>query len=90
MSSGARNFLFNNVKPGVMKEQKIQLGWIIVTDLTFNSGNTLIIEPIDTYGLSGIRESKTIVVKNISDTFISPDLFAIKIEGSRIRTWDDY
>ena len=90
LTSSNRDTLFAHVQPGIYSEKTNQLGWTIITDTTYNSGNTLIIEPQHPFGVSSLRESRTIVVTNISDGFITPRYFGIKIEGKRIRKWGDY
>ena len=86
LGSGARNFLFDNVTPQAVIELYNILGTPTNIDLTFESGNTLIVEPISNYGLSSLRQKRTIGVKNISDTFINKNYFGIKVEGLRLDT----
>ena len=85
-----RNYLFNNVKPGVLSDKTMALGWRIVTDITYKSGNSLVYEPIGGYGVSSLRERRVIAIKNISDRFINQDVLGVKIEASRIRKFSDY
>ena len=82
--SGTRNNIFHNLVPGAVTEQYNILGTPTYVDLTYESGNSLIIDPIDGYGLSGLRSRRTIAVKNISDTFINQNYFKVKIEGYRL------
>ena len=84
MGSGSRNFLFNNVTPGAVRELYNILGTPKFIDTTYESGNTLIISPISGYGLSSLREERTVAVKSISDTFINWEKFNVKIEFKRL------
>ena len=86
MGSGARNFLFDNVIPQAISEMYNILGTPHYVDTTFSSGNTIILEPQDDYGLSGLREKRTVAIKSISDRFISPNYFSIKVETVRLDT----
>lgn len=79
-----RNKLFNNLVPGAVGELYEILGKSVFKDSTYSSGNTLILHPLDGTGLSGLREDRTIAVKSISDTFVTKDLFNVKIEGKRL------
>lgn len=81
---GDRNFLFRNVVPGAYRELYNILGTPKYIDTTYSSSNTLILEPISGYGISSLREKRTIAVKNIADTFIVRDKFGVKIEGIRL------
>ena len=91
MDSSSRDKLFANVTPGSIREYNNPLGWVINLDGTyFHSSNTLRLEPISGYGISGLRSKKTIVVKNISDTFLNPNYFGVKIEGKLKKDWSDY
>jgi len=84
MRSGARNELFTYVTPGAVKELYSILGDPYFIDTTYASANTLIFEPQHGFGISSLREKRMIGVKNISDSFINPNYFNIKIEGYRI------
>ena len=84
MESSNRNTLFNYVTPGAVRELYNILGTPKYIDTTYNSANTLIYEPQAGYGLSSLREKRTVAVKNISDTFINKENFNIKIEAFRI------
>jgi len=84
LESSNRDTLFTYVTPGAVRELYNILGTPNYIDTTYNSGNTLILEPIYGYGLSGLREKRTIGVKNISDTFINKNHFNVKIEGFRL------
>ena len=92
MPSGDRNNLFANVIPTAVNELYNILGTPKFIDITFDSSNSLIIEPNYSsqsgrmYGMSGITQRRTIGVKGISDTFLTPELFKVKIEGIRIDT----
>jgi len=86
LHTGARNVLFRNLKPGSVRELMNILGTPYFIDTTYESGNTLIIEPISGYGLSGLRQRRTIGIKSISDTFLNNNLFNVKIEGKRLDT----
>jgi hypothetical protein len=76
-----RNFIFGNVTPAAVTELCNILGTPYYIDSTYSNGNTLIFEPISGYGLSSLVQQRKIGVKSISDTFISPNYFGIKIEG---------
>jgi len=84
LESGNRNSLFANVIPGAVREIYNILGTPKFIDISYSSGNTLIIEPQAGYGISSLRQSRTIGVKNIQDTFLSPNYFSVKIEGVRL------
>jgi len=87
LPSGDRNILFSHVVPGAISDLmgKSPLGLHYWIDTTYStSANTLIIEPLHPYGLSSIRETRKIGVKNVSDTFLNNNLFKIKIEGIRL------
>ena len=79
-----RNYIFRNVTPGAIRELYNILGTPKYIDTTYTSSNTLIFEPISNYGLSSLRQRRTIGVKSISDTFIIHDKFGIKVEGMRL------
>jgi len=79
-----RNYLMAHVTPGAVRELYNILGTPRFIDTTYSSSNSLIYEPISGYGLSGLREKRTIAVKNISDSFLTKDYFHCKIEGKRI------
>ena len=86
LGSGARDELFQYVTPGSYRDlfENNVLGYHYFIDSTFSASmNTLILEPRDGFGLSGLREKRTIVVKNISDTIMTPKLLNVKIEGFR-------
>jgi len=88
MDSSNRNLLFRNVVPGAVRELYNILGTPKFIDTTYDSGNSIIIEPSSNTGLANIRDKRTLAVKSISDTFISNKYFAIKIEGKRLDTGD--
>jgi len=81
MDACDRNFLFQNIRPGAVKEQYTILGVPHYADITYSSGNTVILSPIGGFGLSGVTQQRTIAVKNASDSIISPDVYSIKLEG---------
>jgi len=81
MSPCDRNFLFRNVVPGAVAELFKVLGQPYYIDTTYSSSNSLKIECLSGYGLSSLRESVTIGVKSISDSFLNKDLYSVKIEG---------
>jgi hypothetical protein len=85
-----RHFLFRNIIPGAIREYSNPLGWVINLDETYRSANTLIFEPISGYGLSGLRSSKTVLVKSANDTFITKDYFGIKLECKEKKDWSDW
>jgi hypothetical protein len=78
-----RNIIFNHLVPGAVTEMYNILDTPTFFDLTYNSGNTLIFHPLDGTGISGLRDEATVIVDNISDTFINKDYFGIKIEGKK-------
>lgn len=84
LPSSTRDTLFAHTTPGAVREIYNILGTPKFIDITYNSGNTLILEPQHGYGISSLRQKRTIAVKSISDTFVSRDTFGIKIEGNRI------
>lgn len=91
LTSANRDTLFRNVSPGIIRTYNNKLGQVINLDGTFSaSTNTLVMEPIYGYGLSSVRTKKEMIVKNISDSFINPNYFNVKIEGLWKRTWGDY
>jgi len=91
LPSGARDELFKHILPGAIREYDNVLGWVINLDETYSkSSNTLIFEPIHGYGLSSLRSKKVALVKNASDTFITPDRFGIKLECKWKRDWSDW
>ena len=87
LSDVHRDLLFANVVPGAVRELYNYLGLPIFIDTTFNSGNTLTIVPISP-SISGLRKTRRIAVKSISDTFINPSTYKVKIEGLRLDTED--
>ena len=90
LGSGNRNVLFDNLKSvGEIYEFTNTLGWNVIKDRTYNSGNSLILEPLST-GLSNLRDTESVVVKNISDTFLTKDKFSVKLECKKITDWDDF
>ena len=88
MSSGARDFLFSNIIPGSIREYRNILGKTIQLDGTFESGNTLILEPISGYGLSSLRSRKKVYVHHAKDWFVSPNKFGIRLDCKEDRDWD--
>jgi hypothetical protein len=84
LNASDRNFLFDNVVPGAVRELYNVLGTPEYIDTTYSSSNTLIFEPLSGYGLSGLRKPRTIGVKSISDTFLNNKIFSVKIDGMRI------
>ena len=79
-----RNFIMNQVTPGAYRELYNILGTPRYIDTTYSSGNTLILEPRSGFGINDLRQTRTIAVKNISDTFENWETFGLKIEGVRI------
>jgi hypothetical protein len=55
-------------------------------DTTYTSSNTLIFEPISGYGISSLREKRTIAIKNIQDSFLNRYIFELKMDGVRLDT----
>lgn len=81
MDACDRNYLMDNVTPKAVRELYNILGTKKFIDTTFTSSNTLIIEPIDGYGISSLVEKKTIGVKNIRTRLINSETYGVKIEG---------
>jgi len=79
-----RNFIAQHITPGAVKEMYNILGTPANWDITYSSGNTLTFIPIGGTGLSGLREQRTIGIKNFTDTFITKDYLGIKLEGLRL------
>lgn len=90
MDACDRNYIFNQVIPGEIRENINSLGWQIIRDGTFKSGNTLIFTPVSNTGLDDCREERICVVRNIQDWFVNPYIFGVKIEGMRVRKYADY
>lgn len=86
-NASTRNILFNHLIPGQITEQANILGKPTYVDTTYNSGNTLRLDPLASTGLDDLRNERVIGVKSINDTFITPDLFSVKIEGKRVNIW---
>ena len=85
LTSSQRDALFTHIVPGAVKELYNILGTPKYIDSTFSSGNTLILEPQHDYGISSIREKRTIGVKNITDWIIPhTNRIGVKIEGIRL------
>jgi len=84
LTSANRNLLFAHVVPGAYRELYNILGKPKFIDSTYSKENTLWLEPVSSYGLSSVRKSREVVCKNISDTFINPDYFSVKIEAVRL------
>lgn len=84
LGSANRNLLFANVVPGAQRELWNILGKPKFIDATYQKQNTLWLQPVSGYGLSGIRRGREVAVKSISDQFINPDYFNVKIEAVRI------
>lgn len=79
-----RNYLFSNVVPGAKREIANILGTPMNMDTTYTSSNTLILEPISGYGISSLREKRTVVVKSIQDSFLNRYLYEVKIDTIRL------
>lgn len=84
LGSGNRNTLFKHAIPGAVAEMYTILGEPTYYDTTFSSSNTWIIEPISGYGLSSLRQTRTIAIKSLSDSFLNHELFTCKVEGYRL------
>jgi len=84
MGGANRNTLFSNVTPGAVSELYNILGTPRFIDTTYKSSNTFVIEPQAGWGVSSVRQKRTIAVKNISDNFLTKDYFHVKIEGKRL------
>jgi len=87
LGSANRNLLATNITPGLVRELKNILGLPWVLDGTFKRNNTLYLQPISGYGLSGVRKGREVVVKSYNDTIITPNYFNCKLEC--LRTKDD-
>lgn len=85
-----RNYLFDSVIPKEIRQNTNALGWEINRDGTFKSGNTLIFTPVSGTGLADKREERKLVVTTITDWFLTPDLFGIRVQGKRLRNYSDY
>jgi hypothetical protein len=86
LGSANRNLLFSHITPGLYRELYNVLGKPKYIDGTFRKANTLWLEPVGGYGLSGLRKSRLVTVKNASDTIITPNYFNVKLECVRIDT----
>lgn len=84
LPSGDRNTIFSNVTPNAYRELYSILGQPHFIDSTYTSSNTLIFEPQSGYGLSSLREKRIVAVRNVSDSFLVPDRFSVKLECIRI------
>jgi hypothetical protein len=85
LSSSNRDTLFAHITPGAYRELYNILGTPKMIDTTYDSGNTLILEPQDGYGISGLREKRTVAVKNIMDWHIPhTNRFGLKLECIRL------
>ena len=87
LGSANRNLLCQNITPGIIRELTNILGLPWVLDGTFRRQNTLYLQPVSSYGLSSVRRGREVVVKNYSDTVITPNYFSCKLEC--VRTKDD-
>jgi len=81
MVSGVRDTLYRNLRPGAVRELYKVLGKPTFIDSTYCSANSIIISPKGGYNISSIRERRIVAVKSISDTFLTKNFFAVKIEG---------
>ena len=79
-----RNFLFSNIRPGSVKEIYNILGTPKFIDISYNSSNSLILQPLGGFGLSGVAQTRTIACKNISDDFINERTYSCKLETIRL------
>jgi len=84
LGSANRNLLFAHVVPGAVRELYNILGQPKFIDTTYSKSNTLWLEPLSGYGLSGVREGREVVCKNISDTFLNCNYFSVKLDLIRI------
>lgn len=84
LGSANRNLLFSHIVPGAYRELFNVLGKPKVIDSTYQKQNTLWIECVSGYGLSGVRKSRECVCRSASDSFITPDYFNVKLELVRI------
>lgn len=84
VGSSNRNTIFKNIIPTAVTELYNILGTPYYKDTSWSSGNTIILEPISGYGLSSLREKRTVAVRNATDWFINQETFGIKLECLRL------
>ena len=84
MDAHDRNYLFSKIRPGAVKELYNILGTPYYRDITWKSGNTLILEPLGGYGLSGVSQRRIVAVKNASDDFLNKETYHVKLECFRL------
>jgi len=72
------------VTPGACRELYNILDLPKFIDSTYTSSNTLRFSPNAAFNISSIRETRTVAVKNIQDSFLTNDLYSMKIESVRI------
>ena len=84
-TSSQRDDIFHNIIPGAVTEQYNILGTPHFVDISYESGNTLILEPLGGYGLSSnLRNRRIVGVKNANDSFLVRDRFFCKLEWLRL------
>lgn len=84
LGSANRNLLFSHVVPGAYRELYSILGVPKFIDTTYQQQNTLWLEPVSGYGLSSIRTGNLVTCKSVSDSFITPNYFNVKLELVRL------
>jgi len=85
IESGSAEDIPNNIVPGAVTELYNILGTPYYQDTTYNSGNTLIFDPVVDFGLSSnLRVRRTIAVKNYSSRLLNDEIYLCKIEGFRL------
>ena len=81
-----RDMIAGAVTPGAVAELYNILGTPYYRDITYNSGNTVVVTPIHGFGISSLRQQRKIGIKRYSDTHLGKELFSIKLEGYRLDT----
>jgi hypothetical protein len=84
LNASDRGYLFDNVIPGAVKTIYTILGRPSFQDLTYESGNTLVISPVSGTPLDDMYSQKSIAVKHITDNILNNDLFHVKIDGIKL------
>jgi len=79
-----RNYIADNIIPGAVSELYNILGTKVFKDITYTSSNTIVAEPISSFGISGIRSRKVIGIQNFTSSFINPETYFIKLEGIKL------
>jgi len=82
--SSQRNTIFDNCVPGAVRELYNILGTPKYIDTTYESRNTFVINPLDGYGLSSLREGRTVAIKSISDSIFGMNHFCVTLDCVRL------